>query len=124
MPATETWVSPAGVPVTIKPVAFEPYVPADDEDYFDDAWFPEEPGQRPPQRYLIVAVADGTTVDDRTVFPYAPWSAYDAIADILLAEGYEPPPLTAEELAECEHGMSAINCSGPNHFGERDGAEW
>lgn len=115
--ANEIWVSPAGLPVEIKPVAFEPYVPADDEDYFDDAWFPEGPDQLPPQRYLIVSLADGAVLDDRTVFPYRPWGPYAAITDIMLSEGYEPPAPTEEELAECEHGLSAALCSGPNHYG-------
>jgi hypothetical protein len=119
MSELEVWTTPAGVAVELRAVDFEPYVPADDEeDCGGWEWFPESAGARPPQRYLLVEVATGEVDLDRTVFPYAPWTAYDAISDVLLADGYEPPPLTEAELATCEHGLSASLCSGPNHYGE------
>lgn len=114
----EVWTSPDGVAVELRAAPAPPVGP--DEDY----WFPESPGHLPPRWYHLVAVGTDTVVAEHTVFPVAPWSPYDAISDRLVREGFTPPPLTEAELAECEHGMSAMSCSGPNHFGERYGDEW
>jgi|PlaIllAssembly_1097288.scaffolds.fasta_scaffold00151_3 hypothetical protein len=119
----EIWTTAEGVAAKLLPVDFEPY-DGDDEEFGGYEWFPEGPGQRPPQRYVLEAVETGEIIFDYTVFPYAPWSPYDAIFDVLMKEGFTPPPPTEAELALCEHGMSANGCSGPNHFGERVGEEW
>lgn len=77
-----------------------------------EGWYPEGPGQRPPQRYQLIR--DGAVLDDRTVLPLAPWSAFDAVADALHADGWtetaEPDP------ARCAHGLSLSLCAGPGHY--------
>lgn len=109
----EVWTSPDGVEAYLTPV---PLTPPDPDDEFYEPWFAESPGARPPGRYNLIAVDDGRVVFDYTVYPYEPWSWYDAISDILLRDGWEPPPLTEEEMALCEHGMSAWLCAGPSHY--------
>lgn len=115
MTMTETWRSPAGVPAVLTPYTPEPYVPDDDEEYYDEGWYADFPGQRPPQSYRMVTLW-GVTVDDFTVFPLDPWSPYDAASDRLVREGWTPPPPTDEELAQCEHGLSLRLCAGPEHY--------
>lgn len=120
MTTTEAWTDPAGrlaelVAVahpTAAPLAAEGYP----EDYEDDGWFADFPGQRPPQSYELRSVVDGSVLRSDTVFPVEPWSWYDAIADRLVADGWTPPAPTEAELEECEHGLSAMLCSGPNHY--------
>jgi hypothetical protein len=114
---SEVWTTSEGVSVELRPVPWPP-LEAD-----EDPWFPESPGHLPPVKYHLVAVATGEVVDERVVFPVAPWSPYDAVSDLLLRDGYEPPPLTEAELAECEHGLSAALCAGPGHY-PPDGADW
>lgn len=104
----EVWESPAGVAATLEPV---------DVPGLLDEWYPESPGARPPRVYRMVDAA-GLTVTEFTVFPVEPWSWYDAASDLLVKEGWTPPPPTAEDLAVCEHGLSVSLCAGPGHYPE------
>lgn len=104
----EIWLDPLGRPARLIPVGMP--------DYGDDPWFPEQPGQRPPYEYRIEAVHNPRLALREVVFPVEPWSPYDAISDRLVARGWTPPAPTEEEMAECEHGLSARWCSGPNHY--------
>lgn len=109
----EVWTSPAGVEAELHAAAFDPYVPETEDEYYDAyEWHADFPGQRPPQRYKMVA-ADGTVVDDFVVSPCGGWSAYDAASDRLVREGWAPPPY---DEAECEHGLSLALCAGPGHY--------
>lgn len=116
----EVWHSPTGVACYLTPVALilPEEMPDLPEDY--EPWYPEGPGERPPVRYHLVSCAGGTVVEDHTVYPYEPWSWYDAISDWLIKEGWEGPPPTAEELEVCEHGLSARLCAGPMHYPDDD----
>ena len=100
-PAPEIWISPKGNPGELH------YVGTIDE------WYADFPGQRPPACYELRQVG-GSGLMRYTVFPLEPWSAYDAISDTLRRDGWTPP--TAEEMAECEHGLSAALCAGPMHY--------
>jgi len=102
----EIWISADGLPAELTLVDFAPLADG------DDGWFPEGPGERPPRAYEMRVGPN--VVWERVVFPVAPWSPYDAVADILVAEGWAPPP--SDDDAECEHGMSARLCSGPRHY--------
>ena len=104
----EIWTDPLGRPAKLIPVGMP--------DFGDDPWFAEAPGQRPPYEYRIEAAHNSRLALTRVVFPVEPWNAYDAISDILVRDGFTPPPPTAEDLAECEHGLSAHLCTGPNHY--------
>jgi hypothetical protein len=110
----EVWTAPNGVTVWLEPAAFDPC--PDDDGCDDEGWFAESPGQRPPQRYLLRSTVTGDVLDDFVVFPVEPWSPYDAASDRLIRDGYQPPTPTAEELAECEHGLSQQLCAGPGHY--------
>ena len=102
---SEIWTSPDGIACELF------YVGGVDD------WFPEGPGQRPPARYeLRVHGHRDIVVEEHTVFPLEPWSPYDAISDRLIAYGWEPPP--SEPEPDCEHGLSANLCHGPNHYPE------
>lgn len=114
----EIWASPTGERCYLRAVRFE--IP-DDEDY--EPWYPEGPGQRPPQCYRMVGIISGATYDEFTVFPVDPWSPCDAASDLLIREGWTPPPPTPEELATCEHGLSASLCAGPMHYPD-DRRDW
>lgn len=78
-----------------------------------DGWYPEAPGQREPQSYELRNIETGE-VERVTVFPVEPWSAYDAITDVLTARGW----FNGDRLdrGTCEHGMSADLCAGPGHY--------
>ena len=52
-----------------------------------EGWYPESPGERPPQAYELRTLGTGE-VERVTVYPVEPWSAYDAITDQLLARGW------------------------------------
>ena len=104
----EIWTSPDGLPAALTLVELPPLADG------DDGWFPEGPGELPPRSYEMRV--GPIAVWERTVFPYEPWSPYDAVSDILRHEGWTPPPPTDAEMAECEHGMSARYCSGPGHY--------
>lgn len=104
----EIWTDPQGRPAYLIPVG----VPA--PDFGDEGWYADEPGQRPPYEYRIQAAHNPRLALKRIVFPYEPWSPYDAISDILVADGFTPP--TAEPEAECVHGLSLSLCAGPGHY--------
>ena len=87
----------------------------DEEDYGDDGWFPESPGERPPVAYKLVPV-DGVGDDHHYTVRGAYYCAYDDVAYMLVRDGWTPPPLTEAELATCEHGLSARLCAGPGHY--------
>jgi hypothetical protein len=106
----EIWLDPMGRPAHLIPVG-EP-VPAEGE----DPWFADDPGMRPPFTYRIEAVHNPRLALTETVCPYEPWNYYDAISDRLIRNGWTPPAPTEGEMAECEHGLSARWCSGPNHY--------
>lgn len=91
---------------------------ADLEEYgYDEGWYPDFPGEREPLLYELVDVATGEVADDTFVSrPYWPDNWYDAVVPSVMARGYEPPPPTEEELAVCEHGLSARLCAGPMHY--------
>lgn len=109
---SEIWLSPDGRPCFLE---LAPPPPPSGEDW-EDGWYPEAPGQLPPKTYLV----DGEQI---TVSPVGGWSWYDAISDILIRRGYTPPPPTPEELATCEHGLSAQLCAGPMHYPD-DRSDW
>lgn len=95
---------------------------SDEEAAMWEPWYPDFPGERPPQTYQLTRVGNPyDVVAEFTVFPVGGWSWYDAASDRLLRDGYDPPPPTEADLAVCEHGLSARLCSGPNHYGEDDG---
>ena len=102
----EIWLDPMGRPARLIPVG-TPNL---------DGWYADEPGQRPPYQYRIEAVHNPRLALTETVFPYEPWSPYDAISDRLTANGFTPPAPTEAEMAVCEHGLSAQLCSGPGHY--------
>jgi hypothetical protein len=77
-----------------------------------EGWFAEGPGQRAPACYELWA--GERLVATHTVFPVEPWSAYDAISDRLVAEGWDGPPV--EDPGVCPHGLSAALCAGPGHY--------
>lgn len=105
--------SPSGDLCYLTSVAFDPA--PDDE--WDEGWFPEGPNQRPPARMQARRVSDDKVLWEQTVFPYAPWSAYDAAIDILVREGWRP---IVEDRGTCPHGMSADLCADPvNHYASR-----
>lgn len=112
--APEIWTTPEGVFVELHPVPNH----FDDE---DGGWFPEEPGQRPPQSYEL-RDANGSVALAFTVFPNEPWSPYEAASDKLVSWGFAPP--ASEPDALCEHGLSASLCSGPNHYDYEFGRGW
>jgi hypothetical protein len=97
MPATnEVWIDPTGRPVELEYVGLT----GDGEEGPDGEtyeWFPESPGHLHPRTYLVGGI-------EFVVFPVEPWSPYDAIADILLRDGYTPPPPTEAELARIGYG--------------------
>jgi len=101
----EIWTDPEGRALDLVPVAQD----------FDDGWYPESPGQRPPQTYHM-RDGFGITHAEHTVLPLAPWSAYDAIHDRLQREGWTRDTSNDEPYESCEHGLSASLCSGPNHY--------
>ena len=98
----ELWLSPEGVTATLEPASW----PDDFE------WYAEGPGQRPPQFYEMRQGAE--ILKEFVVFPYEPWSPYDAAVDRLRGDGWtltNPP-----EFRTCEHGMNAELCYGPSHY--------
>lgn len=101
----ETWVHPNGLPCKLVPVPTEG----------DGEWFAEEPGQRPPQSYELRPEVPGLKFGF-TVHPGELWSAYDAISDELVRTGWHRDTANDEPYRECEHGLSADLCSGPNHY--------
>ena len=109
LPDHEVWTDPLGRPAYLIPVGAPDFGE-------DDPWYPDFPGQRPPFEYRIEAVHNPRLAFKRVVFPYEPCSPYDAISDILIGEGFNPPPCTEAELAMCEHGLSAQLCAGPGHY--------
>ena len=78
-----------------------------------EGWYPEAPGERPPQAYELRNIETGE-VERVTVYPVEPWSAYDAITDVLTARGW----FNGDRLdrGTCEHGMAADLCAGPGHY--------
>ena len=52
-----------------------------------EPWFAEEPGQKPPVTFSLIT-EDGQVFDQITVFPLEPWTAWDAIEDRLMADGW------------------------------------
>lgn len=110
----EIWLDPMGRPAKL--ICLGHPKPVVDEDGYSEDWFPEQPGQRPPVEYRIEAVHNARLALREVVFPVEPWSPYDAISDRLVANGFTPPPPTEAEMAQCEHGLSAQLCSGPNHY--------
>lgn len=102
MTDTWTWITERGARATVVPVALH----TDDP----DPWYPEQPGDRPPQAYEItVGRAEPFT---EVVYPTEPWSPADAIADRLRALGWQDTTRQPEpEL--CEHGLSADLCADP-----------
>lgn len=114
----EIWVSPEGLACELHYVPFQPST--DDPDW--EPWYPDEPGQRPPAHYELRSTFSGDVAKCLTVFPVEPWSPYDAVSDQLVRNGWHPPPLTPEELAECPHGLSAQLCADPiNHYPREEG---
>jgi hypothetical protein len=109
----EVWTDGHGCQLALVPVAFgESVDELGDEDGYD-GWFAESAGQRAPQRYEMRTLV-GFPVEVHVVFPVEPWTAYDAISDRLIREGWTPP--VADMVGECEHGLSADLCFGPNHY--------
>jgi hypothetical protein len=102
----EIWTDPLGRPARLVPVGRP--------DDGDEPWFAEGPGQLPPYEYRVEAVHNPRLALREVVLPLAPWTAYDAIFDRLVARGWNPPPATEE--ATCEHGLSASLCGGPMHW--------
>ncbi len=96
---------------------------ADEDDGYDEGWYPDFAGDRPPVAYELVAVngiagPGGAVTEAKHYYTVtgAYYSAYDEVAHMLYSDGWEGPPPTAEELAECEHGLSARLCAGPGHY--------
>ena len=110
----EVWLDPLGRPAHLIPLGFP--CQADDE----DPWFAEDPGQLPPYTYELRNVANPRLALRLTVCAYEPWTSYDAIFDVLVGDGWTPPPPTDAELATCEHGLSALLCAGPGHYPKDD----
>lgn len=108
----EVWTDAEGCQLMLVPTAF-PAVVADDGDDDGFEWYPDGPGQRPPQRYELQLLS-GDPIAAHVVFPVEPWTAYDAISDRLIREGFTPP--VSEPVGECEHGLSIDLCFGPNHY--------
>lgn len=111
--APEIWLDPLGRPAELRHVGLTAYDG-------DDAWYAEQPGQLHPHTYEVRNVANPRLRLTRVVFPVEPWSPYDAISDLLVRDGWTPPAATVEELATCEHGLSAQLCAGPNHYPMED----
>ena len=101
----EIWTDPAGRPAYLIPVGAPVFE--------DDGWYADFPGQLPPFEFRVQAAHNPRLALRKVVFPYAPWSAWDAVSDILIAEGFTPP---ARDEAECEHGLSLSLCAGPGHY--------
>jgi hypothetical protein len=80
-----------------------------------DGWYPEAPGERAPQSYDLRNIETGE-VERVTVYPVEPWSAYDAITDVLTARGWFNGD--RQDSGTCEHGMAADLCAGPGHYPE------
>jgi hypothetical protein len=114
----EVWTSPDGVPCYLTARNTAEVEAAMAAEYGDEwePWFAEDPGARPPRYYHLLAVSDGRVVESYTALPYEPWSWYDAVSDWLLRNGWDGPPPTEEDLAECEHGLAAWLCAGPGHY--------
>jgi hypothetical protein len=104
----EVWTDPVGRLAYLIPLGLP--------DLGEEGWYADEPGQLPPFEYRIEAVHNPRLAIRRVVLPLAPWGPYAAISDVLVAEGWTPPPLTEDELAMCEHGLSANLCAGPGHY--------
>lgn len=106
----EIWRSPKGTECYLVPVSWP--------DGFD--WFAEGPGQRPPQFYEMRCVRTGTVVAAPVVYPYEPWSPYDAIHDKAVRAGWERLPHPKDRPFErhygCPHGLSMDRCYGPGHY--------
>lgn len=83
------WIDNDGHLVDVHPVpgAGEGYETEDGE--WVEGWYPEQPGERPPQRYEMTWLSTPTRpAEFHTVYPLEPWSAYDAITDELLSRGW------------------------------------
>lgn len=104
----EVWMDPQGRPAYLIPVGAP--------DFGEDGWYADQPGQRPPFEYRIQAAHNERLALKWVVFPVEPWSPYDAISDILVAEGFTPPSPSADELLTCQHGLSLSLCAGPGHY--------
>lgn len=127
----EVWTSPSGVACYLSPVSRaesdrrerEYLSTLSDEELDewysvggDEGWYPDFPGEREPLLYELIDVDTGVVVDSFVSRPYEPFNWYDAVSDELTREGWEGPPPTEEDLAVCEHGLSARLCSGPGHY--------
>jgi len=91
---------------------------SDEDAAMYEPWYPDFPGEREPVAYELHDTATGEVAWERTIRPLDPWSAYDAVSDVLLRAGFVPPP--SPDRGVCEHGMAADLCEGPNHYGYDD----
>lgn len=110
----EVWITPSGKATELHFTGQVRYESNDGEDY---SWYADFPGQRHPAGYeMTVAGQPFDVVAEFVVSPTGGWGYYDAIVDLLIHEGWTPPPLTEAEMAECEHGLSLALCHGPGHY--------
>jgi hypothetical protein len=104
----EIWTDKLGRPAYLIPVG----APVSED---GEGWYADFPGQLPPYEYRIQAQHNPKLAIRKVVFPLAPWTAYDAITDFLLAEGFVP--FNVPQDLQCVHGLTASLCADPtNHW--------